>query len=191
MVGSNTLASNNNAQARQSQLPSYHHGAGTHGDSGSFTVQRNAPTGLISNNDKGQKNLTLNSSSPTKAETIKNKRVFIENTVDSILQSKSSKAAGASIMAKPVGAMSGTGATDVHPKVHSVSPRGTVGSSIVGLPNIVVGGNNTQAPNGAGTMNITKQNRSGGVSPTKGENSSAPMGAQAPSQAPLRTAALD
>ena len=54
-------------------------------------------------------------------------------------------------MAKPVGAMSGTGTTDVHPKVHSVSPRGTVGSSIVGLPNVMVG-NNGQ------TANITKVN---------------------------------
>ena len=81
------------------------------------------------------KNLTL-SNSP-KQETIKNKRVFIESTMDSILQSKSSKTS--SFMNKPVGAMSGTGTTDVHPKVHSVSPRGTVGSSIVGLPNVVVG----------------------------------------------------
>ena len=63
-------------------------------------------------------------------------------------------------MAKPVGAMSGTGTTDVHPKVHSVSPRGTVGSSIVGLPNIMV--------NQAASTNITKQNvTSSGVSPTK------------------------
>lgn len=139
-------------------------------------MQRNPPGGLLQNNDKGQKNLTLNSS-PAKGETIKNKRVFIENTVDSILQSKSSKAPGATIMSKPVGIMSGTGTTDVHPKVHSVSPRGTVGSSFVGLPNINVA--NGHAPNGAATMNITKQNRSGGVSPTKGENSSVPRGTQA------------
>lgn len=66
--------------------------------------------------------------------------MFIENTVDSILQSKIN-AKTSSIMAKPVGAMSGTGTTDVHPKVHSVSPRGTVGSSIVGLPNVKVGNN--------------------------------------------------
>ena len=81
--------------------------------------------------------VTLSNSPNKGGETIKNKRVFIENTVDSILQSKSSKAQ--SFMNKPVGVMSGTGTTDVHPKVHSVSPRGTVGSSIVGLPNIVVG----------------------------------------------------
>ena len=43
-------------------------------------------------------------------------------------------------MNKPVGAMSGTGTTDLQPKVHSVSPRNNVGSSIVGLPNIVMGG---------------------------------------------------
>jgi hypothetical protein len=58
-------------------------------------------------------------------DNIKNKRVFIENTVDSILQNKNNKMS--SFMPKPVGAMSGTGTTDVHPKVHSVSPRGTVG----------------------------------------------------------------
>ena len=72
-------------------------------------------------------------------DTIKNKRVFIENTVDSILHTKTAKTS--SFMNKPVGAMSGTGTTDVHPKVHSVSPRNNVGSSIVGLPNIVVGAN--------------------------------------------------
>ena len=66
--------------------------------------------------------------------------MFIENTVDSILQSKVNKTS--SIMAKPVGAMSGTGTTDVHPKVHSLSPRNTVGSSIVGLPNVMVGSGN-------------------------------------------------
>ena len=71
------------------------------------------------------------------SDTIKNKRVFIENTVDSILHTKTNKTS--SFMNKPVGAMSGTGTTDVHPKVHSVSPRNNVGSSIVGLPNIVVG----------------------------------------------------
>ena len=58
-------------------------------------------------------------------DVIKNKRVFIENTVDSILQSKSNKASN--FMNKPVGAMSGTGTTDVHPKIHSVSPRDTLG----------------------------------------------------------------
>ena len=105
------------------------------------------------------KNQTL-SNSP-KQETIKNKRVFIESTMDSILQSKSSKTN--SFMNKPVGAMSGTGTTDVHPKVHSVSPRGTVGSSIVGLPNVQVG----QGQVGAATANITKKNNlSGGTSPT-------------------------
>lgn len=59
--------------------------------------------------------------------------------------------------------MSGTGTTDVHPKVHSVSPRNNVGSSIVGLPNIVVGSNTNAAPGGP------NNNRSGGVSPTKAE----------------------
>lgn len=64
--------------------------------------------------------------------------------------------------------MSGTGTTDVHPKVHSVSPRGNLGNSIVGLPNIVVG--QGQAP-GAVT-NITKvNNRSGGISPANHEES--------------------
>ena len=77
---------------------------------------------------------------------------------------------------KPVGAMSGTGTTDVHPKVHSVSPRNNVGSSIVGLPNIVVGNNNAApgGPNNAAAGN----NRSGGVSPSK-EGSAAAAGANA------------
>ena len=66
-------------------------------------------------------------------------------------------------MGKPVGAMSGTGTTEIHPKVHSVSPRGNVGSSIVGLPNIVVGPGQA-----SGTVaNITKVTLSGGVSPGK------------------------
>ena len=109
-------------------------------------MQRNQPGGNLAQNKDGSKVPHTISNSPNKRdETIKNKRIFIENTVDSILQSKSSKAT--SFMGKPVGAMSGTGTTDVHPKVHSVSPRGTVGSSIVGLPNISVG----QA-----TANITK-----------------------------------
>jgi hypothetical protein len=61
---------------------------------------------------------------------------------------------------KPVGAMSGTGTTDARPKVHSVSPRGNVGSSIVGLPNVMVGA--------GASANITKvNNRSGGASPSK------------------------
>lgn len=159
-------------QARQSQIPQFSSIAGqgvggTNGDSGSFTLQRNAAGGMLSQQDsvtaKATKQSTLQNS-PTKGETvpgggdtIKNKRVFIENTVDSILQTKSSKTS--SFMNKPVGAMSGTGTTDVHPKVHSVSPRNNVGSSIVGLPNIVVGNNPTN--------NISKVNRSGGVSPTK------------------------
>ena len=69
---------------------------------------------------------------------------------------------------KPVGAVSGTGTTDVHPKVHSVSPRGTVGSSIVGLGSLVVGAQPQQAA-ANGTTNITKVNvKSGSVaSPTK------------------------
>ena len=87
--------------------------------------------------------------------------------MDSILQSKSSKTS--SFMNKPVGAMSGTGTTDVHPKVHSVSPRGTVGSSIVGLPNVVMG----QGSVGAATANITKKNNSGGGSPRQDKKSSA------------------
>lgn len=85
--------------------------------------------------------------SPKVGGEIKNKRVFIENTMDSILQSKANK--NSSYMPKPVGAMSGTGTTE-NPKVHSQSPRGTVGSSIVGLPNIVVGGSQT--------TNVTKVN---------------------------------
>jgi len=89
-------------------------------------MPRNQPGGgLLSTKEQ---HMTL-SNSP-KQETIKNKRVFIDNTMDSILQSKSSKTS--SFMNKPVGAMSGTGTTEVHPKVHSVSPRGTVGSSIPG-----------------------------------------------------------
>mmetsp|Transcript_10832 Transcript_10832/g.14581 ORF Transcript_10832/g.14581 Transcript_10832/m.14581 type:complete len:118 (-) Transcript_10832:314-667(-) len=88
--------------------------------------------------------------------------------MDSILQSKSSKAS--SFMNKPVGAMSGTGTTEVHPKVHSVSPRGTVASSIVGLPNVVVGQNSAGAAAGQ-TTNITKKNLSGGASPTNDQKS--------------------
>lgn len=41
-------------------------------------------------------------------------------------------------MAKPVGIMSGTGTTE-HPKGKSTSPRGTLGQSVVGLPNLKVG----------------------------------------------------
>lgn len=92
--------------------------------------------------DISSKTNTL-SSSPSKTgqqDGIKKKLVFIENTVDSILQNKINKTS--SIMGKPVGAMSGTGTTDLHPKVHSVSPRGTVGSSIVGLPNVMMASNN-------------------------------------------------
>ena len=74
---------------------------------------------------------------------------------------------------KPVGAMSGTGTTDVHPKVHSVSPRNNVGSSIVGLPNIVVG--NNAAPGGPNNP-AAGNNRSGGVSPSK-EGTAAAAGA--------------
>ena len=119
-------------------------------------MPRNPPGGgLLSTKDKS---MTL-SNSP-KQEAIKNKRVFIDNTMDSILQSKSSKTS--SFMNKPVGAMSGTGTTEVHPKVHSVSPRGTVGSSIVGLPNVVMGSGQV----GAAAPNITKKNVSGGASPT-------------------------
>lgn len=111
---------------------------GKHGDSGSFTLNRNnANGGLLSGQqDPAKKNITL-SNSPNKTDSIKNKRVFIENTVDSILHSKQTKTG--SFMGKPVGAMSGTGTTDVLPKVHSVSPRGNLGNSIVGLPNIIVG----------------------------------------------------
>ena len=124
-------------QARQSQVPQLGKGS-KHGDSGSFTLNRNnANGGLLSGTDAAKKNNLTLSNSPNKAETIKNKRVFIENTVDSILHSKQTKTS--SFMGKPVGAMSGTGTTDVHPKVHSVSPRGNLGNSIVGLPNIVVG----------------------------------------------------
>ena len=110
------------------------------GDSGSFSLQRNQPGGGLSSHNSKETQSKLPqtiSNSPSKNDgTIKNKRIFIENTVDSILQSKSSKAT--SFMGKPVGVMSGTGTTDVRPKVHSVSPRGTVGSSIVGLPNVHV-----------------------------------------------------
>ena len=107
------------------------------------------------------KNQAISNSPQKGGDTIKNKRVFIENTVDSILHSKTNKTA--SFMNKPVGAMSGTGTTDVHQKVHSVSPRNNVGSSIVGLPNISVG----QAAAAGPTTNVSKVNRSGGVSPTK------------------------
>ena len=70
-------------------------------------------------------------------------------------------------MGKPVGAMSGTGTTDVRPKVHSVSPRGNVGSSIVGLPNVAIGGGAANA-GAAAQANISKvNNRSGGTSPSK------------------------
>ena len=95
---------------------------------------------------------------------IKNKRVFIENTVESIIHQKTAKTSSLT-MNKPVGAMSGTGTTDVHPKVHSVSPRGNVGSSIVGLPNINVGQGGNGPPAGQATANITKVNRSDGMSP--------------------------
>ena len=99
-------------------------------------MQRNVGGGLLTGSDGG---IQKGTSSPTKtSEGIKNKRVFIENTTDSILQSKSNKTSSF-MNNKPVGAVSGTGTTDVHPKVHSVSPRGTVGSSIVGLGNLVVG----------------------------------------------------
>lgn len=54
-------------------------------------------------------------------------------------------------MGKPVGIMSGTGTTE-HPKGKSSSPRGTLGSSVVGLPNLKVGGP---------TTNITKVNNKG------------------------------
>ena len=130
-------------QARQSQIPQFsaiNSGSGTNGDSGSFTLQRNIAGGLLTNQQDGAaaKNHTI-SNSPQKGagDTIKNKRVFIENTVDSILHNKTNKTS--SFMNKPVGAMSGTGTTDIQPKVHSVSPRGNVGSSIVGLPNICIG----------------------------------------------------
>lgn len=127
------------------QFSGFNSGSGTNGDSGSFTLQRNlvGGLGLTNQQDVGatKKNNHTISNSPSKGttggDTIKNKRVFIENTVDSILHNKNTKTS--SFMNKPVGAMSGTGTTEVHPKVHSVSPRGNVGSSIVGLPNIVVG----------------------------------------------------
>ena len=52
-------------------------------------------------------------------------------------------------MDKPVGIMSGTGTTE-HPKGNkSTSPRGTLGQSVVGLPNLKVAGQST---------NITKVN---------------------------------
>jgi hypothetical protein len=51
-------------------------------------------------------------------------------------------------MGKPVGIMAGSGTTE-HPKGKSTSPRGTLGSSVVGLPNLKVGGP---------TTNITKIN---------------------------------
>lgn len=114
------------------------------------------------------KNQTMVSSPTKTGEGIKNKRVFIDNTTDSILQSKSNKTASF-MNTKPVGAVSGTGTTDVHPKVHSVSPRGNVGSSIVGLGNIVVGPQAQQSAASSGSANITKVNvKSGSVaSPTK------------------------
>ena len=79
--------------------------------------------------------------------------------MESIIHQKTAKTSSLH-MNKPVGAMSGTGTTDVHPKVHSVSPRGNVGSSIVGLPNISVGqGGANGPPAGQATANITKVNR--------------------------------
>ena len=74
-----------------------------------------------------------------------------------------------SFIGKPVGVMSGTGTTE-HPKGKSTSPRVTLGSSVVGLPNLKVGGPQT---------NVTKVNsknlRPDEVSPTavagkEGEN---------------------
>jgi hypothetical protein len=145
-------------------------GVGANGDSGSFSLQRNAPGGGLSK--EGSNKVHTQSSSPMKTngvEGIKNKRVFIENTVDSILQSKSSKAN--SFMNKLVGPISGTGTTEIHPKIHSVSPRDSLGKSIVGLPNIVVGSGQT--------ANITKVTAlSGGVSPSK-----VPDHSQAPQRA--------
>lgn len=78
-------------------------------------------------------------------------------------------------MNKPVGAMSGTGTTDVHPKVHSVSPRNNVGSSIVGLPNIGLGQISANQA-GAPMTNVSKVNRSGGVSPAKEGSAAAAAG---------------
>jgi len=57
--------------------------------------------------------------------------------------------------------MPGSGTTEMHPKVHSVSPRGTVGQSVVGLPNILVGPGQTMGL----VTNITKKNVSAGASP--------------------------
>jgi len=56
-------------------------GGGINGDSGSFAMPRNQPGGgLLSTKDK-----TMTLSNSPKHETIKNKRVFIDNTMDSIL----------------------------------------------------------------------------------------------------------
>ena len=64
-----------------------------------------------------------------------------------------------SFIGKPVGIMSGTGTTE-HPKGKSTSPRGTLGSSVVGLPNLKVG---------VHSSNITKIN-------TKNPNDQSPKG---------------
>ena len=64
--------------------------------------------------------------------------------------------------------------------MHSVSPRGTVGSSIVGLPNIVIGQGREQAAMGP---NLTKQNRSGGISPSMESKAKKEAESQAPQRA--------
>lgn len=128
-------------------------------------MQRNG-VGLT-NATEGKSGSNPLSGSPKVGGEIKNKRVFIESTMDSILQSKTAKTS--SYMHKPVGAMSGTGTTE-NPKVHSQSPRGTVGSSIVGLPNIVVGGSQ-----GA---NVTKVNVRGGSQDTNVQPPAGPTAAE-------------
>lgn len=72
------------------------------------------------------------------------------------MQGTTSIKKNSSFMDKPVGIMSGTGTTE-HPKGNkSTSPRGTLGQSVVGLPNLKVGGGATGTV--PLTTNITKVN---------------------------------
>ena len=99
----------------------------THEDSGSFAFTRNQPGVIVSDSRK----TNALSNSPKQETGIKNKRVFIDNTVDSILHSKQTKTS--SFMNKPVGPVPGTGTTEVLPKVHSESPRGNFASGVASM----------------------------------------------------------
>ena len=131
----------------------------------------------------------LNASSGGQHQSIQSKRVFIDNTTDSILnKNQSEKIAqfaqqdaqkqmkqNSSFIGKPVGIMSGTGTTE-HPKGKSTSPRGTLGSSVVGLPNLKVG-----IPTAS---NLTKVN-------TKNPNEQSPKGKENENNQDQRLAAAD